>query len=579
MFFGLLLNLLRLCSAPFVLLRRAILRRRPVWIHLRLDRPVVEVPTPRGRVRRWLSWGSPEPIALTDLRELAGSIATDQGVRGVIVEIPHTLRAGWTTLSGLREVIAGWRAGGKHVVAHLPDGGGTRELYLALAADTIWMAPEATLAFLGIASESMYLKALLDRLGVTVEVHAAGRFKTAAEPLVADRMSDAQREQRQPLLDAVHGEFVDALRSSGRMDDAAIAQAFAHGLLRGATAVECGLADAVCYPDEIAGRLPGASGSTVAASVVQPRIMSLSQYRWGFGERMWRPVLPVPYVAVIPVHGTIGLEASSIGAGVNVAALTTALHAVRRDPRALAVVLHVDSPGGSALASDHIYRDVARLAQKKPVVACFGDVAASGGYYVAAPATRIIARPTTVTGSIGVISAKLVVDRLLQNLGVQPQGLKTTLHADMFSATRRLDDAEHAIMEREAQGMYRSFLGIVAAGRKRPVEEIEALAAGRVWSGRDALSHGLIDRLGGLDVAMDEARALVPGLSPAAQQRLPFRVIPSFASRRKLPTAPEPEALLRAWLSRASPELVTLWSAHARGERLLLLAPWLTGRS
>jgi protease-4 len=306
--------------------------------------------------------------------------------------------------------------------------------------------------------------------------------------------------------------------------------------------------------------------------------MSLAQYRWGFGGPIWRPVLPARYVAVITVHGTIGLDASSSAGGANVAALTAALNRVRRDRRALAAVLHVNSPGGSALASDHIHREVSRLALRKPVVACFGEVAASGGYYVAAPAQRIVAQPTTVTGSIGVIYAKIVVEKLLERAGVRPQGLKTAAHADMFSVTRRLDHAEHAIMEREAQGVYRTFLGVVAAGRKRPVDEIEALAAGRVWTGRDALRNGLVDRLGGLDVALDEARALVPDLSREAQRRLQPKFVRSFASTRGLPTAAEPEALFGAWLRRVSPELVGLWSAQASGERLLLLAPWLDSR-
>jgi len=578
MLFGLLFNLLRVCSAPFVLLRRAVLRRRPVWVALRLDGGLTELAPAERRLQRWLNWARPRPVTLTDLREVTRAIASDHGVRGVLLEIPHTLRAGWSTLVGLRGVVAELRAAGKHVVAYLPDGGGTREIYAALAADTIWIAPGATLAFLGIASESMYLKALLDRLGVSVEVHAAGRFKTAAEPLLAERMSDAQREQRQPLLDAVHEEFIEALRHSGRMSADSIAEAFSSGLLRGESAVTCGLVDAVCYADQVAARLPSSGEAATGKPAARPRVMSLTQYRWAFAESIWRPVLPLPYVAVIAVHGTIGLDASPAGGNANVAALTSALNAVRRDPRAVAAVLHIDSPGGSALASDHIHRDVARLAEQKPVVACFGEVAASGGYYVAAPAQRIVAQPTTVTGSIGVISAKVVLDRLLQNVGVQPQGLKTAVHADMFSAARPLRDDEHAIMEREAQGVYRTFLEVVATGRKRPVDEIEALAAGRVWSGRDALRHGLVDRLGGLDVALDEARALVSGLSVAARGRLRPRVVQRFASRRALPTTTEPEAMLLAWLGRVAPDLARLWSAQCRGERLLLLAPWLSDR-
>lgn len=570
MLLALLINLYVTLTSPVRWLRRAILRRRPLWLHLRLDRRVSELPrveTPVLRLRRWLRLGVSQDLSLADLRQTMRALAIDPAVVGVIVEIPHAVSGGWSDLVGLHEVLVKLRAAGKRVVAHLPDGGGTREVYLAAAADAVWIAPEATLALLGVVGESVYLKPLLERLGVSVQVQAAGRFKTAAEPLVADSMSEGQRIQRQAILDNLHAEVVAALRTQRGLNEAQIADALSTALHRGAAAVSAKLADGVCYADELVERL-GMAGSATP----KPRVLPFDAYDRLFVPPEWRPLARRRYVAVVPIHGTIGLEGATPG-GASVPGVTDVLARVRRDKRAAAVVLHIDSPGGSALASDHIHREVARLAKIKPVVACFGNVAASGGYYVAAPARRIVAQPTTVTGSIGVISAKVVVGQLLQKIGLRPQVLSTAAHADMFSMTRELDEDERGIMEREAQGLYRTFLGIVADGRGRPVEEIEVIAAGRVWSGRDALANGLVDALGGLDVAIEQARGLVEGLGADVRDRLEPRMMVSVARSRQRPAPAEPANVLMDWIGSAAPELSVMLRAKKTGECLLMLAP------
>jgi len=570
MLLALLINLYVTLTSPLRWLRGGMLRRRPLWLHLRLDGRVSELPrveTPALRLRRWLRLGVSQDLSLADLRQTMRALESDRAVVGVIVEVPHAVSGGWCDLVGLHEVLIKLRASGKRVVAYLPDGGGTREVYLAAAADAVWIAPEATLALLGVAAESVYLKPLLERLGVSVRVQAAGRFKTAAEPLVAESMSEGQRIQRQAILDNLHAEVVATLRAQRGLDDAQIESALSAALHRGEAAVTAKLADGVCYADELAERL----GMTVSARP-KPRVLPLDDYDRVFVAPAWRPLARPRYVAVVPIHGTIGLEGAKPG-GASVPGVTDALSRVRRDKRAAAVVLHIDSPGGSALASDHIHREVARLAKTKPVVACFGNVAASGGYYVAAPARRIVAQPTTVTGSIGVISAKVVVGDLLHKVGLRPQVLSTAPHADMFSVTRDLHADERGIMEREAQGLYRTFLGIVADGRGRPVEEIEVLAAGRVWSGRDALANGLVDVLGGLDVAIDQARRFVEGIGAEAQDRLEPRMVVSIARSRQRPTSAEPANVLMDWIESAVPEISVMLRAERAGERLLLLAP------
>ena len=272
--------------------------------------------------------------------------------------------------------------------------------------------------------------------------------------------------------------------------------------------------DGVVYEDELRASLLGEGQEP-------PKLVRAGGYLSFRLARFFRPVRRRPYIAVLPIHGAItgGREARS-GSAVE-GAIVHAIRSLARDRRAAGVVLHVDSPGGSALASDLIHREVSLLAKKKPVVACFGNVAASGGYYVAAPASKIVAEPLSITGSIGVVMARLVARDLLEGMGVRTEVVRRAPHADLVSNPRPLDEDEHAILEREVEAFYRSFVGVVAAGRKREEGEIEPLARGRVWSGRDAHARGLVDVLGGLDAALAEVRRALPGpLPPRVEPRV-----------------------------------------------------------
>jgi len=215
----------------------------------------------------------------------------------------------------------------------------------------------------------------------------------------------------------------------------------------------------------------------------------------------------------------------------------------------------------AALASDLIHREIVRLREKKPVVACFGDVAASGGYYVAAPCQRIVAQPTSITGSIGVVSMRLLLSGVAERVGLRPQTLRAAPHADMLSPYRELDAREQEMMTAETEAIYRAFVDVVARGRQRSAEEIERVARGRVWSGADAIHAGLVDELGGLDRAVAALRALVPELSALDDTQIALRVlVPGRESEPEPPPEPPPAAPAGAvfWpgsLSRAAAEL------------------------
>lgn len=526
----LLLNLARLPLWPLYVLRRLIRRPKAEVVVVRLRPRIVEMMRPLPFFVRWIpGLSSALPTSLVVLRRLVAVILVDPRVRMVVFEIPP-LASGWASCAGLRDVLLALRAGGKRVVVYLPEGGGNREVYVASAADRVLLAPQATVALLGLAAERHYFKPLLDRLGLEVDVHARGDYKTAAESFARETMSEPQREQTTALLSTLDRALVGALCERPGMDEARARAAIDLGMLHGARAVEAGVVDAVCYEDE----LPAALTPDGQA---RPRMVRAPRYLAWHERRFFRQMARRPYVAVIPVHGVIAQGSQDQGArGASLDHVVTAIRAAGADRFAVGVVLHVDSPGGSALASDLIHRELVRLRERKPLVACFGDVAASGGYYVAAPAAVIVAQPVTVTGSIGVISAKLVATGALEKLGVRTETVRTSPHADMFSPSRPLDDAERQILERATGAFYEAFVTVVAQGRGKPMHEIEALARGRVWSGADAKERGLVDRFGGLDVAVEEAlsRSRVP--APLRQFVEPALLVPG---RRELPP-PDP---------------------------------------
>jgi protease-4 len=250
-------------------------------------------------------------------------------------------------------------------------------------------------------------------------------------------------------------------------------------------------------------------------------------------RRLFRPLRRRPYIAIVAIKGAISETGAPTGRR---ASIVSALRRARRDRRALGVLLWVDSPGGSAEASDLIHREVVRVKEKKPVVAYFGEVAASGGYYVAAHVDSIVAQPLTITGSIGVVSARLLAKELLERVGIRTEVLRTGPHADLFSPHRTLTDDERGLMNRELDAFYDSFVGLVADGRGRPVEEIEPLARGRVWLAADAHRLGLIDELGGMDLALDLLKARID-VAPRLRERLEPLVVTSYRLEPPPPAA------------------------------------------
>jgi protease-4 len=449
--------------------------------------------------------------SLAAVRRLADYAIRDARVEGVAIVLPP-VQAGWSVCAGLREQVLRLRAEGKHTAILLPRGGGHRELYVASAAERTYLAPQATITLLGLSAQSHYVKPLLDRIGVEVEPFARKEYKTAAERVSRDSMSAPQREQLQALIDGYTSALLNALSErTGQTPDEA-RQLFETGVFRGQAAIDAKLVDALAYEDELPERL----GTDPKKGIVEaPRYLRFKQ------AKLFRPLRRPPYVAVVSIKGAISESGSPTGRR---ASVVSALRHARRDPRALGVLLWVDSPGGSAEASDLIHREVVRVKEKKPVVAYFGEVAASGGYYVAAHANAIVAQPLGLTGSIGVVSARLLASELLDRIGIRTEVLRTGPHADVFSPHRPLTDDERALMNRELDAFYDSFVELVADGRGRSVADIEPLARGRVWLASDAHRHGLVDDLGGMDAALDRLKSSIDAPARLRERLLPMMV-------------------------------------------------------
>ncbi len=522
--FRLLGFLLRLAFLPLGAVWLMLRRRLPqnAWLEVEVDGSVVEFPVlRRAPIARFLSLASGHSVAISELHELIDEIAKEPRVRGVLVVI-RSMRGGMATATSLRRALMRLReVTGRDVVVYLPSGGDTKELYVASAASRIIAAPHATLAPVGFLSSARYAKRTLDKLGIATERVAIGAYKSAGETLERDSMSDAQREQLGAVLDTFYDELVSAI-ATGRNTDEARSRAIVDGAPYSAEkAVESGLIDAVAYEDELAKALGGGLGDA--------RLVASDRFHAARRARLLPRLRKGRVLAVLPLHGAITSGSGPLAVDER---FVSAVRSLRSNRRVRGVLLHVDSPGGGALASDRIHHELVQLAKEKPVVAYFGNVAASGGYYAAAAAHHIVAEPTTITGSIGVVAARIIVEPLMQKLGIVTETLKRGARAALLDPLHAADAEERAVLEGEVRNFYDGFVDVVAAGRKRSREEVHAVAQGRVWSGRDAQKNGLVDELGDGLAAVTALRARVGKAAanmPVAVVRSPWQRVPPLS--------------------------------------------------
>lgn len=523
-----------------------------------------ELPDHGGEALFPLPGGAPEP-SLSALWAALAAAREDARVAGLALEI-RDAGFGLAKAQELRRQIAALVAAGKRVDCYLESAGdsgnGTLEYYVASACPSIALAPAGEVALLGLWLDNLFLRGTLDKLKIEPSFLTAGRFKSAAESFTERAHSPDARAALDALLDAYYEQIVGGVAAGRNLSAETVRGLIDRGPLSAAEALAAGLVDRVAYPDEHDAALDTALGEVERLDLLD------------YGRRHERVHPGGERIAVVFAEGTIvrgagGIEPWGGERYLGSDSLGETLARLSEDAGVRAVVLRVDSPGGSALASDLILRRVELLAAEKPVVVSMSDLAASGGYYIAAKATRIVAEPGTLTGSIGVVSGKLATGRFQEEiLGATHDPLRRGAHAGLYSSLAPFDAAERALLERRLGAVYGRFLDLVAAGRNLDRSAVEAVAQGRIWSGADALARGLVDELGGLDAAVAAARAAA-GLEPGAGALDLYPKRPGFW----------------AWLAGArAPRLSARWAALAgflaRGARAPLeleLPPELAG--
>ena len=432
------------------------------------------------------------------LREAAG----DKRIAGVVLTgslTPDGYGSGFAVLSEVRAALAGFRKSGKPVVAYL-DFATTGDLYLAAGASDLVLNPYGTLMVPGLASEPTFFAGAFERFGVGVQVTKVGEFKSYAEPFVRKDLSPENRLQLEKLLGDLWSDLrADMAADRGMKPEDMQSLVDAEGLIRPETALRAGLVDRLAYRDEVLAQLKVVTGRTDEAEPFKQ--VGLADYARGLAKEGGNAKNEIAVVyaegAIVDGEG----EADEVGGE----RFARELRALRQDKKVKAIVLRVNSPGGSATASEYIQRELRLAAEVKPVVVSMGSYAASGGYWISAYAARIYAEPTTITGSIGVVGIHFDIKKLANDLGVTFDGVKTGKYADIFTVTRPKTEGELAVFQGMVEWIYGEFIRKVAEGRKLDPAEVRKIAGGRVWSGREAVKLGLVDELGGLDAAVAHA--------------------------------------------------------------------------
>jgi protease-4 len=433
-------------------------------------------------------------------------VAADSDIKAIVLE-PEGLAGGWGKLEEIRSDIEQFRKSGKPVYAYLRTPGG-REYYLASAADRIYLGPSDQLMLKGLRAELIYFKKTLDKIGVTVDVEHAGKYKDFGDMFTRTDMSPETREAINGVVDGLYGGMVDHIAAGRKKTAGAVRAIIDQGPFTATQAQNAGLVDALEFEDQMWSELKDKLHGS------EPHHVALDDY------------LKVPLdsvglegksrIAMLVAQGDI-VRGGPNDNGADESDLTSygfdkLVRRVRDDSSIKGVVLRIDSPGGEVVASDEMWRELNLLSRRKPTVISMSDVAASGGYFMAMTGDPIVAYPQTETGSIGVVFGKPDLHGLYDKLGVTKDAIERGKHAGIDSDYTELTPDERQMLRDGIDESYHDFVSKVAAARHRKFEDIEPLAQGRVWLGSQAKANGLVDELGGLDTAIDmvKAKARIP---------------------------------------------------------------------
>lgn len=471
--------------------------------------------------------GSNNP-GLNDILKCIRHAATDDKIKGIYIDISFMIND-YATLKEIRDEIIEFKKSKKFVIAYgeiIEEHG----YYIASAADKVYINPTGTMLLDGFAYTSTYLKGMLDKIGVQPELIRHGKFKAAGEPFIADKMSDENRKQIESFMGGVYDNFITTIAASRKLTPEEFKNICNNLLVQSPEdAKSFKLIDGIKYHDEVDTELHERLKIEAKDKV---DYVDISDYR---SKAKDGKITAKDKIAVIYAVGEIvdgDGEESQMGSIPIAAAIAKA----RKDSAVKAVVLRINSPGGSALASDVIWREVVLTKKAKPVIVSMGAVAASGGYYIAAPADVIVAEPNTITGSIGVFGMFINAEKLLKDkLGLKFEKVKFGEYSDLGSPDRAMTPAEKVIMQKMIDRIYHDFISKVAEGRKLSLEQVDSIAQGRVWAGVDAKTIGLVDEFGGLKeaiaIAAKKAKLDEYRITNLPEQKDPFeKILKSFGA-------------------------------------------------
>lgn len=427
---------------------------------------------------------------------------------------------GLAQVQEIRDAVIDFRASGKPALLYSDTLGGelgnaTTIYYLATAFDEIWLQPSGGVGLTGLAIEQPFLKGFLDKIGVRTNTVQRYEYKSAAEAFTNSEMSEPNKEALDTLFGSIFEQIVEGISDARRLSGDEVKRLMADGPLLAQEAMDGGLVDHLAYRDEFDKRVEDSFGGG--------KNVSLRRYfSFGLPDETLDAERSIAMIHAVGAIARGKSEDSPFGgqSGIGGDTLAKAVRDAAEDANVDAILLRVDSPGGSYVASDTIWREVVRAKEKgKPFIVSMGNAAASGGYFIAMPADTIFAQPGTITGSIGVISSKFIFEDALEKLGINWSTLTYGENGDIFTPSRDFDEAELERVNRSLDAIYEDFTTKAAAGREMSVEDIHAIAKGRVWSGADAKRLGLVDELGGLSDAIDHTKVLI-GLTPEDLVRL-----------------------------------------------------------
>lgn len=537
--------------------------------------------------------GGSRPVSLRDMVSALHRAAEDPRVAGLIARVQLTASPS-AAVQELREAIVAFTVA-KPSLAWAETYPGTLSYYLASAFGEVWMQPAGSLGLIGFASNATFLRDAFDKAGIEADVVARGEYKSAANRFTEHGFTEAHREAVTRMLESIREQVWQAVAQSRNVDTMALDALADRAPLLREEAVSSGLVDRIGFRDEAYARIAELVGpqdhSGDESDKDEPPRLYLSRYAGAARSRLVPPVpsvpgrRPKPTVAIVTVDGTIvdgrgGPQFLPFGTStVGSDTLAPALREAAADDSVSAIVVRVNSPGGSVTASETLWREVKRArTHGKPVVASMGAVAASGGYYIAAAADAIVASPATITGSIGVLTGKLVIRDLLGRLGVGSDTVRTNANADAWAIDAPFTPEQRAHREAEADLVYADFVERVAEGRNLTKDAVDRVARGRVWTGADALERGLVDELGGFRTALRRAKILA-GLDEDTDVRLVTYPGGSLLDMLRPRASSQPAAAslpdaLGALLGRAIGGIVDNVERSFSGANALWVGPW-----